>query len=409
MSAPTIALPRAVETPSAQAKDDPTVELLRGDQVKMEAVRWLWRDYLPAGKFVILGGAPSCGKTTIALSLAAVITSAGHWPDGWVCRDAGDVLIWSGEDDPATTLAPRLVAAGADMRRVHFIKGIVGGEAFDPARDMDLLEAEAAKLAAPKLLIVDPIVSAVTGDNNKNNEVRRSLQSIVDLAARLDCTVIGIHHFSKGTQGRDPVERVSGSLAYGALARVVLVAAKEQAEGDEPPRRVFVRAKSNLGPDGGGFAYTLEQVEVAPHVHGQRVSWHEALQGEARDLLATAEAEPEREGDSSATEQAAEFLRDLLKDGPIPSKQLKADAADAGHSWSTVKLAKQQIGVVARREGFGKDGAWVWLLPTAQRAIEDKDDTIEAKEAREKSFGTYEAPLSPLSEASAPQMVEDDV
>lgn len=399
-------LPMSAETP---APEQPGVELLRGDKVKMEAVAWLWRDYLPAGKFVILGGAPSCGKTTIALSLAAVITSAGHWPDGWVCRDAGDVLIWSGEDDPATTLAPRLVAAGADMRRVNFVQGRTDGEPFDPARDIDLLEVAAQKLASPKLLIVDPIVSAVAGDNNKNNEVRRSLQGIVDLAARLDCTVIGIHHFSKGTQGRDPVERVSGSLAYGALARVVLVAAKEQAEGDEAPRRVFVRAKSNLGPDGGGFAYTLEQIEVAPHVFGQRVAWHEALQGEARELLATAEAEPQRDADTSATEQAAEFLRDMLADGPILSKQLKADAAEAGHSWSTLKLAKQQIGVEARREGFGKDGAWVWLLPTAPRSIEDKGDTIEAKEAKQKSVGIYEAPLSPMGEGTASQLVEDEV
>jgi putative DNA primase/helicase len=376
--------------------------------VKMEPVRWLWKDYLPAGKFVILGGAPSCGKTTIAASLGAVVSSAGRWPDGWAFREAGDVLIWSGEDDAATTLAPRFAAAGADMKRVHFVRGRTDGEPFDPAHDMDLLETEAGKLAAPKLLIVDPIVSAVTGDNNKNNEVRRSLQSIVDLAARLDCTVIGIHHFSKGTQGRDPVERVTGSLAYGALARVVLVAAKEQAEGDESPRRVFVRAKSNLGPDGGGFAYTLEQVEVAQHIHGQRVVWHEALQGEARDLLATAEAEPERDTDMSATEQAAEFLRDMLKDGPIPSKQLKADAAEAGHSWTTIKAAKQQIGVKARREGFGKDGGWVWHLPSAS-AIEDKEDAIEAIEAGQKSSGPFGDSLSPLGEGPAAQLVEDEV
>jgi len=33
-----------------------------------------------------------------------------------------------------------------------------------------------------RLLIIDPIVSAVTGDSHKNAEVRRSLQSLVDLA-----------------------------------------------------------------------------------------------------------------------------------------------------------------------------------------------------------------------------------
>jgi len=47
------------------------------------------------------------------------------------------VLMYSGEDDPADTLAPRLLAAGADLSRVHFISGTrTGGESvpFDPAR-----------------------------------------------------------------------------------------------------------------------------------------------------------------------------------------------------------------------------------------------------------------------------------
>lgn len=374
------ALPMAVEQPK---KDAPTVQLLRGDQVKLEAVRWLWRDFLPTGKFVILGGAPSCGKTTIAMSLAATVTSGGQWPDGWRCRNAGDVLIWSGEDDPAATLAPRLKASGADLGRVHFVQGVSDGEAFDPARDMPLLEAEAAKLDAPRLLVIDPIVSAVAGDNHRNNEVRRSLQPVVDMAERLGCTVIGIHHFSKGTQGREVTERISGSLAYAALARMVLVAAKEHAEGDEPPRRIFVRAKSNLGPDGGGFAYALEQVEVAPGIFGQRIAWGETLQGEARDLLAVAET-PTDSGGGSALSNAEGFLRDLLKDGPIPSKQIKTDALEAGHTWATIRRAKDSLGIDPQKVGAGKNGLWTWALPFHSPKV-----LKESKDAQEKSLSTF--------------------
>ncbi len=396
------ALPMAVEQPN---KDTPSVQLLRGDQVRMEAVRWLWRGFLPAGKFVILGGAPSCGKTTIAMALAAVVTSAGRWPDGWPCRDAGDVLIWSGEDDPATTLAPRLKAAGADMHRVHFVQGVSDGDAFDPARDMPLLEAEAAKLTAPRLLVIDPIVSAVAGDNHRNNEVRRSLQSVVDMADRLGCTVIGIHHFSKGTQGREVTERISGSLAYAALARMVLVAAKEQAEGDEPPRRIFVRAKSNLGPDGGGFAYALEQVEVAPGIFGQRIGWGETLQGEARDLLAVAET-PTDTSEGSALSDAEGFLRDLLKDGAVPSKQVMADAREAGYSAATIRRAKDALGVKPKREGgAGKDGMWTWALPLTPPKV-----LKESKDAQEKllsTLGKFEH-LSQNDGTDAPDSSDDE-
>src|SRR5450756_1524043 len=71
--------------------------------------------------------------------------------------------------------------------------------------------------------------------------------------------VLGISHFSKNTAGREPVERVTGSVAFGALARIVLVAAK----GAEGEPRLLARAKSNIGPDGGGFAYKLKPVEFS--------------------------------------------------------------------------------------------------------------------------------------------------
>lgn len=252
----------------AQAGAD-AVKLLRGDAVKLEPVRWLWPGFIPAGMLTILGGSPGCGKTTIALSLAAVITrgAKARWPDGSPVGDAADVLVWSGED-AAPVLAARLRAAGADMARVHFVDTLGTGDAFDPGRDMALLEAEADRLQAPRLLILDPIVSAVTGDSHKGAEVRRSLAPVVTMAQRIGCAVIGITHFSKGTGGRDPVERVTGSIAFAALARMVLVAAKVKGDDEDGERRLLLRAKSNIGPDDGGFAYDLERVEVAPEVEG---------------------------------------------------------------------------------------------------------------------------------------------
>ena len=72
-------------------------------------------------------------------------------------------------------------------------------------------------------------------------EVRRSLQPIRDLAEELGCAVFGISHYTKGSAGRDPVERVTGSVAFGAVPRVVFAAAKKRE--DEGGGRIFVRAK----------------------------------------------------------------------------------------------------------------------------------------------------------------------
>jgi len=337
---------------------EPAVRMIRGDAVALEPVRWLWPGFLPAGMLTILGGAPGCGKTTIALSLAATVTRGGAWPDGSRCNQAGDVMIWSGEDGHAVTAA-RLKAAGAEMRRIHFIDGITGneGEAFDPGGDMLLLEATAEALPAARLLILDPIVSAVAGDGHKSNDVRRALQPVVTLGQRLGCAVLGITHFSKGTMGRDPIERVTGSIAFAALARLVLVAAKVKAKpvDDAEPRRVFMRAKSNIGPDDGGFAYALERVEVAPEVEGQRVRWLEALDGTARELLADAEAETD---DDDGPEDAAGWLRELLRAGPVASREVKKHADEAGFAWRTVQRAMRKAGAKSERRGFGKPAEW---------------------------------------------------
>lgn len=205
----------------------PSVILHRGADVDPVPVDWLWRGWLAAGKLHLIGGAPGTGKTTLATSLAATVTIGGRWPDG-TRAEAGDVVIWSGEDDNADTLNPRLRAAGADMTRVHVVGGVSeGGQAypFDPARDMDALRDALRALPAVRLILIDPVVSAVSGDSHKNAEVRRGMQPLVDLAGELRCALLGVTHFSKGTSGRDPVERITGSLAFGALARLVMVAA----------------------------------------------------------------------------------------------------------------------------------------------------------------------------------------
>jgi putative DNA primase/helicase len=186
----------------------------------------------------VLGGAPGAGKTTIALSLASTVTRGGAWPDGSHCPSRGRVLIWSGEDDPKDTLVPRLITAGADLARASFVGDIrEDGKArsFDPAKDIEPLREAIRRAGGVDLLIVDPVVSAVAGDSHKNTEVRRALQPLVDLASALGTAVIGITHFSKGTGGRDPVERLNGSLAFGAIARVVMVA--EERGGGRQERR----------------------------------------------------------------------------------------------------------------------------------------------------------------------------
>jgi putative DNA primase/helicase len=347
---------RAVKTPPMRLQDG--VILVNGSDLKPEPVRWLWDGWLAMGKLHILAGAPGQGKTTIAIGFAATVTSGGRWPDGSRCTP-GNVLIWSGEDDPADTLLPRLLAAGADASRVFFVTGArVNGEldSFDPSRDMLALHEQAERIGNVRLIIVDPIVSAVTGDSHKNTETRRALQPLVDLAAAMNAALVGITHFSKGGQGGDPTQRVVGSIAFTAVARVVLVAARVKSEEGED-RRILARSKSNIGPDEGGFEYHLEQSEPLPGIHASYVAWGASVAGSARELLSDPNEQDDDE--SSALEAAADFLRQVLGADVVPSKSVEAEARDAGIAWRTVRRASDSLGVKKRR---GDGGKWYWSL-----------------------------------------------
>ena len=335
------------------------VSLICAADVEPEAISWLWNGWIAKGKLHIFAGQAGTGKTTIAIALASTITTGSRFPDGSKSQK-GSVLIWSGEDSPADTLVPRLMAAGADLNKVHFVGDTTTNyelRSFDPATDIQPLMLKAASIPDLALLIIDPIVNAVAGDSHKNGEVRRALQPVVDFGEKLNCAVLGITHFSKGGQGKDPIERVTGSLAFAALARVVLATAKIQ-EGDSV-KRIVCRAKSNIGSDSGGFEYDIQQTEVKHGIFSSYASWGDSVEGSARDLLA--EPDNRETGEhGSALDDAKEFLLELLVNGELPQKQIQEDAKGASHSWATVRRAKSELYVISSKSRL--DGRWYWKL-----------------------------------------------
>ena len=349
-----------------QGSSGEKVRLRQASDIPMESIQWLWKDWLGQGKLHLLAGQPGTGKTTIAMQMAAIVSTGGNWPDGSQAKK-GNVLIWSGEDDPKDTLVPRLALAGADLQRINFIGNVFdeqGTRGFDPAKDLRMLAAELKKIGSLSLLIADPIVSAVSGDSHRNTEVRRALQPLVDLAEAQNCAVLGITHFSKSNQVRDPLDRVTGSVGFAAVARIVLGTIK-QTNVDSEDKRSLIRLKSNIGADRDGYAYTLEQKQVPGHeeISNSKIQWGEAVYGSAQQIFEDVEAQ-QSDSRRQPRDEALEFLRDLLSEGAKAVKPIQEEVKAAGLAWPTIRRAADELKVIKRKVGGPKEKSyWEWSLP----------------------------------------------
>lgn len=342
--------------------------LTSAQEVIIKPISWAWNQWLPLSKLTILGGAGGTGKTTLALSLASTITNGGQFPDGSRFLGGGNVLIWSSEDDPNDVLVPRLVAMGAKLGRIHFISAIkIDGIKipFDPASDIHTLSKAIEKIGVVSLLIIDPIVSAVNGDMNQANTVRQSLQPIVDFAFEHQCAVIGISHVGKGTKGKDLTERVIGSQAFTAFARMVWITASNKETGE----RVLVRSKSNCSETDGGYTYGIEQMDLDNGISASFVRWARSVSGDPTSIMQEFESLNDNWNEKTDRKAAKKFLMQELSQDGKPSQELIENAKENGFSEKTLRRAFKDICGVAQK--LAMNGGWVWRLPEEALPPED--------------------------------------
>lgn len=209
--------------------------------------------------------------------------------------------------------------------------------------------------------MIDPIVSVVGGDMNKANDVRKSLQPLVELANEYGFSVVGISHFSKGTSGSNPAERVIGSQAFTALARMVWSVSKRENE----ENCILVRVKSNNSISDGGIRYQIEPTVVLDHIETTKIKWLGMADGTAKELLN--EVESVETNNMQVVGQAKEFLINILSGvEKMPKTKLEEEAKAAGYSWASIRRAQIALGI----KPFKLD-VWYWKLPDSFRKVSE--------------------------------------
>ena len=292
--------------------------------IQPREVEWLWQDHIPLGAITLLDGDPGLGKSLITLDLAARVTTGRGMPDepDALLRELrGEpygVVLLSAEDDLARTILPRLRAAGGEDERVYAITdvhetGADGSEHTRPfvlPRDIPIL-AEGIALVRARLVVIDPLTAYLDLRVNSWNDqhVRAALAPLARLAEETGVAILILRHLNKSAGG-SALYRGGGFIGISGAARSGLLAAKDP---DDPEhQRVLASSKSNLGPPPPSLRYRLLPVGDGAYA---RVEWLEESHRTAQELL-RAQMDEEGDGGQSALEEARDFLRTFLAEGP---------------------------------------------------------------------------------------------
>lgn len=126
--------------------------------------------------------------------------------------------------------------------------------------------------------------------------------------------------------------------------------------------RLQVRGLRWLAEQCEGFTASRERARAAEHL-GRLLDQRLGAETTRRICAQLLREPPARRGASPQRESAAcEFLRQVLTDGPRPSTQVMELARRSGIAPRTLQRAKASVHVVTQRQGFGRNGRFIWRL-----------------------------------------------
>jgi len=313
------------------------------------------------------------------------------------------------EDSWKFTIAPRLIAAGADLSLVYRAEvQVLEGDTVSlvlPA-DNKLLE-EAITENKIAMVVLDPLMSAIsdTLDTHVNRQVRQALDPLARMADRTGCIVAGIAHFNKSS-GTDASSLITASGAFKDVARFIFAFAT-----DEDDSGVVTQTKNSLGHSSlPSLAYRIIEA-IVPTVKGDARVGRLVLEGEAgrtvRDILAAKDGSEEQDEST----RAEDYLKRVLADGPRRTTEVEDEAKGNAIAKRTLDRARRALRIPAAKR---EDGWWISLPEHEGDLTEPARPAKTAKDAKPATRGSVGnvgildphcercgAPVSPLRYAQA--------
>jgi hypothetical protein len=305
--------------------------------------------------------------------------------------EAAGVVIISAEDGVADTIKPRVIAAGGDPSRIWFLDTVPDGKDGERLlllpEDVPIIERAVRRVGA-KLVIIDPLMAFMNPrlDPYKDRDVRQALTPVKIMAEDTGAAVAIVRHPTKDSD-KKALYRGGGSIGIIGVARSGLLVAKHP---EDQSRRVLAPIKGNLSKPAPSLEFELAEADNG----AVKVEW-----GEETSLVADDLAPPAPPKKRPALDEAKEFVQEALKNRTLLSTRLEKEALSAGISEATLRRAREDLSVIAKKSG---NGPWWSILPDT---LGEKEGTSEDDHQEDRS--TQDEHLERLSADQQLAEVED--
>jgi len=246
--------------------------------------QWLVSSLWARAAVGILGGAPKCCKSWLALDLTVSVASRTPCLGRFAVEDPGPVLLYMAEDSAAVVkarLAGLCYHRGLQLQDLPIDVITAPSVRIDHRADQERL-ARTVWHATPRLLVLDPFVRLHRVDENDAGQVSAVLGYLRSLQRDFDVAVLVVHHARKNGSGGQAGQNLRGSgdlHAWGdsnlylrrQQGNIMLTIEHRAAQAPDPLALHLVADKSrgdaylalvDAGDDGGTAVVDLEKTIV---------------------------------------------------------------------------------------------------------------------------------------------------
>lgn len=328
------------------------------------------------GGIMLIGAPPKTRKTFLVAQLV-VSLATGTSILGFAVAECERILVVNTEMG-AAEFTNRIVSACPSPAVAERVASRYRLASTDELPELTIADVAGIIVGAageykPDVVIVDPIYPLFIGDENSNDDARRTLAQLKMIGAKTGASVIYTHHFSKGAQDfKAARDRVSGagtlSRNYAAMWSLTELEPSEDDRADYPDGTMFARVSTDLR----SFPRTSARRNLDFVAAATEAGWLRVESGSPIEAAPTVEAARRAASSSEASDKrksrAVAKIRELLEENKGEPVDLTACIASVGTTDKTLKgyvratkglqLVKLKVGGKGQRKTHVACASW---------------------------------------------------